>query len=89
MSCGGVVLLGALVLDPALPEMLPALFWSVLDGVAAAVPAPLAFETVRSSLTFLTPGTDFASFAASFLSSLLATEPVKVAVPFSTEIWTP
>ena len=76
-----------------LPEMLPAVFWSELDGVAAALPAPeeaLAAETVSSlSSTFLTPETDFASFLASFLSSLLATLPLSFAVPLLTEICTP
>ncbi len=74
-----------------LPEMLPAVFWS--DGVAAAAPAPeeaLAAETVRSlSSTFLTPDTDLASFLASFLSLLLATVPLSLAVPLLTEICTP
>ncbi len=73
-----------------LPEMLPAVFCSELDGVAAALPAPeeaLAAETVSSlSSTFLTPETDFASFLASFLSSLLATLPLSLATPLLTEI---
>jgi hypothetical protein len=80
--------------EPALPEMLPAVFWSELDGVAEAEPLPLPLEaavaTVSSlSLTFLTPETDLASFFASFLSSLEATEPLRVAVPLFTEICTP
>jgi hypothetical protein len=76
--------------------MLPAVFWSELEGVEAeAEPDPLpvaalALETVRSlSLTFRTPATDFASFLASFLLSLLATVPLRVAVPLLTEICTP
>ena len=73
-----------------LPEMLPAVFWSELDGVAADAPAPAAEATVRSlSSTFLTPDTDLASFLASFLSSLLATLPLSLAVPLLTEICTP
>jgi len=87
------VLLWLEVDEPALPEMLPAVFWSELDGVAEAEPLPLAaalLAIVRSlSLTFFTPETDFASFLASFLSSLLATEPLKLAVPLLTEICTP
>jgi hypothetical protein len=72
--------------EPALPEMLPAVFW--LDELD---PEPLfealLFATVRSlSLTFLTPGTAFAIFFASFLSSLLFTEPLSVTVPLSTAI---
>lgn len=73
-----------------LPEMLPAVFWS--DGVAAALPAleEALLDTVRSlSSTFLTPDTDFASFFASFLSSLVATVPLNLAVPLLTEICTP
>ena len=81
-----------LVLDPALPEMLPAVFWSEALGVelAAAPPAleALALETVRSSFTFFTPATDFAIFLACFLSSLLATLPARVTVPLSTVTWT-
>lgn len=81
------------VAEPALPEMLPAVFWSVVDGVAAAEPLPLeaaVLETVSSlSLTFLTPETDLASFLASFLSSLEATEPLRLATPSLTEICTP
>jgi hypothetical protein len=79
-----------LELEEELPEMLPAVFWSELDGVAAAAPAPAAEATVRSlSSTFLTPETDLASFLASFLSSLLATLPLNFAVPLLTEICTP
>jgi hypothetical protein len=94
----GVEVLGVLevlelleVDEPALPEMLPAVFWSELDGVAAAEPpVAAAVAMVRSlSLTFLTPETDLASFLASFLSSLLATEPLRFAVPLLTEICTP
>jgi len=91
---GEVVVLELLGLEevPAFPEMLPAVFWSELEGVAIAAP-PLedaVLETVRSlSLTFLTPETDFASFLASFLSLLLATVPLRVAVPSLTEICTP
>jgi hypothetical protein len=88
----GEVLVGELLVleldEPAFPEMLPAVFCPELDGVAAEprlVAAVLA--TVKSlSLTFFTPGTDLASFFASFLSSLLATEPLSVAVPSLTEI---
>lgn len=40
--------------------------------------------TVRSSFTFFTPLTDFAISFAFFLSSLEATVPVSLAVPFST-----
>jgi hypothetical protein len=91
---GEVVELGELVLleplwlelEPALPEMLPAVFWSELDGVAELPLEALEDATVKSfSLTFLTPGTDLASFLAPFLSSLLATVPLRFAVPFSTE----
>ena len=90
----GVVLLGELLfgeaegvvlLAPALPEMLPAVFWSA--GVAELF-AAFALLTVMSSFTFLTPATDFASFLASFLSSLVLTEPVNFTVPLSTATWT-
>ncbi len=83
--------LGVAELEPALPEMLPAVFWSVLEGVAEAAPLALealALETVRSSFTFLTPATDLAIFFASFLSSLLATWPESITVPLSTLTWT-
>jgi hypothetical protein len=76
-----LVELPLVLLEPALPEMLPAVFWSVLDveevgvEVEAAPDAldALVLETVRSSFTFFTPATDFAIFLASFVSSLLAT----------------
>lgn len=95
VELGVELLLGEVEVDELeldeLPEMLPAVFWS--DGVAAALPAPeeaLEAETVRSlSSTFLTPETDLASFLASFLSLLLATLPLSLAVPLLTEIWTP
>jgi hypothetical protein len=83
---------------PALPEMLPAVFWSevleeeleleaepAIPPVVELLPlAPFAAATCRSSLTFFTPVTDLATFFASFLSSLLATDPVSLTVPFST-----
>lgn len=43
-----------------------------------------ALATVRSSFTFLTPGTALAKRFASFLSSLLLTCPVNFTVPLST-----
>jgi hypothetical protein len=75
---------------PVVLEELLELLPTLEEPAAALLPAFEALElcTVRSSLTFFTPGTDFASFLASFLSSLLATEPVKETVPLSTLIWT-
>jgi hypothetical protein len=52
-----------------------------------APPLPL-LATVRSSFTFLTPVTDFASFLASLRSSLLLTDPVSFTVPLSTSTCT-
>lgn len=59
--------------DPMFPE----------DALPALEPL---LATVKSSFTFLTPGTDFANFLASFLSPLLGTEPVKDTAPLSTLI---
>jgi len=92
-----VVELPLVLLEPALPEMLPTVIWSVLEveelglELAAEPDVPpmfpaLALESVRSSLTFFTPATDFAIFLACFLSSLLATCPANVTVPLSTVI---
>jgi hypothetical protein len=88
---------------PALPETLPEVpvvllgEEEVVEFVPAVCPAIppefdevlLALAIVRSSFTFLTPGTDLASFLASFLSALFGTEPVSDTVPWSTLIWTP
>jgi hypothetical protein len=91
------------VLAPALPEMLPAVFMSLLalpwlelglelDAVPALPPAvdpeALALATSRLSFTFFTPATDLAIRLASFLSSLLATVPLSLTVPFSTSTCT-
>ena len=85
---------------PALPETLPdvlsvegaalgavgvAVVWPAIPPVALLELDPL-LATVRSSFTFLTPGTDLASFFASFLSSLFGTEPLNVTLPSSTLI---
>jgi hypothetical protein len=67
-------------------EMLP-LWPAALPEVAEALVAPLEL-TDRCSFTLLTPGTDFASFLASFLSSLLATVPSSETTPFFTVICT-
>lgn len=89
-------------LAPALPEMLPAVFMSLLalpwlelglelDAVPAAPPEvdpALALATSRFSFTFFTPATDLAIRLASFLSSLLATVPLSLTVPFSTSTCT-
>jgi len=81
----GVLVEGVDVELPAFPEMLPALL-SLLDGVADEE----LLATVSSlSSTFFTPETDLASFFASFLSSLLATVPLSLALPFSTLTCTP
>jgi hypothetical protein len=48
----------------------------------------LLAETVSSSFTPMTPGTDFASFFASFLSFLLGTVPVSETLPLLTAIST-
>jgi hypothetical protein len=59
--------------------------WPVLPDVPMlAEEAPELTE--RCSLTPLTPGTDFASFLASFLSVLLGTEPSRETTPFFTVI---
>jgi hypothetical protein len=84
------------VVEPALPLMLPAVLLveveelEVFELFVEDPIAPLAFdaETWMSSLTFFTPATDFASFFASFLSSLLFTEPVNFTVPLSTSTCT-
>lgn len=86
------------VLEPALPEMLPAVFWSELvlpefelEAEPVMLPEfeePLALATVMSSFTFFTPATDLARRFASFLSSLLATVPESFTLPFSTSTWT-
>jgi hypothetical protein len=80
------------VVDPALPLMLPAVLFVEVEEllVEAAVPAaPAVAVTWISSFTFFTPATDLASFFASFLSSLLLTEPVNFTVPLSTSTCTP
>jgi len=90
------LVVAALVLPAMLPEVL---FWlSVLPLVEVAAPetppveaeAPmLALDaTDRCSFTFLTPGTELASFFACFLSSLFGTDPSSVTAPSFTEIWT-
>lgn len=69
-------------------EMLP---WPAVLPVVAEEPtlAEDALEAIdRCSFTPLTPGTAFASFLASFLSSLFGTEPSSETTPFFTVICT-
>ena len=71
--------LGADVVEPVVWPAIPPEVLLALDPLLA---------TVSSSFTFFTPGTDFASFFASFLSLLFGTVPLNETVPCSTLICT-
>ena len=78
------------VLPAMLPAVLPWLWfsadWGEVPPVVELGLAPGAAEelTLSFSFTFLTPGTDFASSLASFLSDLEFTDPLSVTTPFFT-----
>jgi hypothetical protein len=92
-----VSLFPVLVLLLEFPEMLPALLGELVPLLAVAPAAPPFADalldplplTCRLSFTPCTPATDFAMLFARFLSSLLATVPSSVTLPFSTETLTP
>jgi hypothetical protein len=64
------------------------LLWPAALPLSAEAAVEDAEPTARCSFTPLTPGTAFASFLASFLSSLVATLPSSETTPFFTEICT-
>jgi hypothetical protein len=86
----GLLWVASAPVAPVVLEVLELLLPTLDEPAAELLPEFDALElaTVKSSLTFLTPGTDFASFLACFLSSLLETVPVKETVPLSTLICT-